>query len=151
MCFFYVWKKRKQIFPLKILKEFLTSVIGKTNFLSCLPNVWKRFMLPKYFILFLRTLCFINKCLMPAKPLLFIQSSISCFLSYFGLHTSYDIFYSESFFTFPGFIPCKVFHQTMSIFIYKYFLFFNLEIYLLLYSSDNPHSVFEVVYCYNHM
>ena len=27
--FFYVWKKRKQLFPLKILKEFLTSVIGK--------------------------------------------------------------------------------------------------------------------------
>lgn len=79
-------------------------------------------MPPKCFTLFFRTLCFINKMSSDIKNIFSIfKSSTSCCLLYYGLHTKYNVFYSETFLTFPGFIVHKAFHQNISTLIYHSF------------------------------
>lgn len=78
----------------------------------------KEDLAPEHFTLLFRTLCFINSLFHDNKNIFCIfKSSISCCLMPDGIHTKYNIFYSESFLTFPGFIVCKAFHQNIPTFI----------------------------------
>lgn len=84
------------------------------------------------------------------KHVLFICSSSSCFLLYYGLHTWYDIYYSASFLTFLEFIPAKAFYQNIPIFIYNYFSTLKYTFHLRVQVISIPY-IFGMVCCYYHV